>query len=243
MKIINKFVILLFCTVKWSIIFAAAIPQFFVSIDPAWVMGNPGKTQEINIEPGLGNIYLDQTGTRRSITVSPGIGLRSYQNGAFQINTALRFVPVSSMSLHGQIWQLKSPLFNDLGYQLQAKTNALLFDNMISWRHHCWQPGIILGLGVSRNTTKEFHEISLTDTAFPSLQTVNGASVSRMATELGAALDYSMEPIIFEFAYRYINAGTGQLQSFPLQNTTDVFSTGKLKYHMISLGIRAYYEV
>lgn len=245
MKIINKLIAsaLFTLVMKMPVVFATTWPAVFVSIDPALLFTNPGITQEINLYNGIGNTYIDQTKGIQSSTVSLGIGIRSYQSEQLQVNTSWRYVPVPSLPLQGQIWQLKSPLFNDLAYSFKVKSNLLLVDNIISWTRHRLQPGVILGLGMSTNTTGGYHEIPLTDSAAPSLQVVNGARTAQIAYELGAVLDYSMDRAVIELAYRYVNAGTGYLQPSQLQNTMDRLSTGQLNYRLVSIGIRAYYEL
>lgn len=237
MTIAGFFIILL----DTPIIFAAPLP-FFLSIDPALVLTSPGITQDINFTDTLGNTYINKTKGIKKDSLSVAAGVRFYSNRHWQLSTGIRYLPVNRFVLEGQIWQLKSPLFDELGYTLQVKSNLLLIDNIISWTQYAIQPGIILGLGHSYNTTDKFFEVALAESAAPSLQTANGFRKSQCAYELGAVLDYSRENAVIELAYRYINAGTGQLQAFSLQNTRDRFSTGTLYYHMISVGIRAYYE-
>ena len=225
------------------IAYASKWPELFVSIDPALLLTNPGITQEINFYDNLGNTYVDETNWKQAASVSLALGLRAYQNQNFQINTSLRYVPVADVYLNGQIWQLKSPLFNDVDYNFHVRSNLLLIDNIISWTHYHFQPGLILGLGMSTNTTSRFQEWPSIDSGAISLQQVTGSRNHQFAYEIGAVLDYSMDKAVIEFAYRYMNAGSGYFQSFSLQNTADQLSTGVLNYHMLSIGIRAYYEL
>ncbi|MCX7116058.1 MAG: hypothetical protein NTW08_09165 [Gammaproteobacteria bacterium] len=215
----------------------------FLSIDPALLLAKPGVTQAINLYNDMGNTYVNQSGWQQQGTVVLGAGLRAYQNEQVQVNSSFRYIPVSNLSLTGDIWQLNSPLFNDLAYKFQTRSDLFLVDNIISWSRYRLQPGIILGAGVSRNTTSALIEIPLVKTSAPSLQQALGSKNTPFAYEFGAALDYTMDRCLFELAYRYINAGQGYLQPFPLQNTLDRLSTGTLQYHVISLGIRAYYEI
>lgn len=246
MKIINKLICsaLFTLAVHFPVVFATTSPTVFVSIDTARLFTHPGITQDINFNNDIGNTYVNKTNQLHNNTISLGVGLRPYKNEQLQISTGLRFVPVSPLLLQGQIWQLKSPLFDDLGYSFQVKSNVLLVENIISWTRHYLQPGVILGLGMSTNTTGGFSEIPLTDSAATSLQTVNGARSTQLAYELGAALDYTIDSgAVIALAYRYINAGSGHFQPFSLQNSADRLLTGTLKYHLVSIGIRAYYEL
>ncbi len=222
---------------------ASGGPTLFLSIDPMLLFVNPGLTQDVHLNHQLGNTYIDQTGPTKKTFFSISAGLRPYHSEQLQINTGLRYIPVSSVALQGQIWQLKSPLFDDMAYHFQVKSHIFLVDNIISWTRYRLQPGVVFGLGVSANKADRFQEVPLTETAAFSLQTTKGATTTQVAYELGTVLDYSINhKSLIELAYRYIRAGTGHLQPFSLQNTTEHLSTGTLKYSVFSIGFRAYYE-
>lgn len=244
MKILNGF---LFFTTSFLFVLsttsASATRALYLSIDPAIVTAQPGVTQHINLYNDIGNTYVDSNRWRNESSLILGVGGRVFQNEHLEINTGFRFIPINDLPLEGQIWQLDSPLFNNLDYSYQVSSNLFLVDNIISWTHYHLQPGVILGLGISTNTTSSFREIPTSDTAMPSLQSTGGEKTNQLAYELGAVLDYSMQEVIFELAYRYMNGGRGYLQPFSLQNTKDQLSTGMLHYQVISLGIRAYYAL
>lgn len=244
MKILNGF--LFFTTLLFFLSFttsATATRALYLSIDPAIVVTRPGLTQHINLYNNIGNTYVDRHQWQDEATLILGIGGRVFQSEHLEINTGFRFIPIDDLPLEGQIWQLDSPLFNNLDYSYQVKSNLFFFDNIISWTHYHFQPGVILGFGISTNTTSSFQEIPTSDTTIPSLQSANGKKTTQFAYELGAVLDYSMQEVVFELAYRYMNAGRGYLQPFSLQNTQEQLSTGMLHYHVISIGIRAYYAL
>lgn len=242
MKILNGFLAILFLFLS-PLTSATSVRSLYLSIDPAVVLARPGMTQQINLYNDLGNTYVNANRWREDASLIMGIGGRVFQNDELQINTGFRFIPVSDIPLKGQIWQLNSPLFYNLDYAYHVNSNLFFWDNIISWTRYHVQPGIILGLGVASNTTSAFREIPIFSTSMPSLQTIGGKKTNQFAYELGAVLDYSMQDVIFELAYRYINAGYGYLQPFTLQNTQDQISTGILQYHLISIGIRAYYAL
>ena len=223
--------------------YAITWPDLFVSVDPALLLTQPGTTQDVTLYNNAGNTYVNKTGAKPHGTVILGVGFRAYQNENFQINTGLRFLPVADTPLNGDIWQLHSPLFNDLAYKFHVKSNLLLVDTLFSWSQYRLQPGVIIGFGRSNNTTADLREVPLSESGAPSLQQISGTNHNQFAYDLGAAFDYSVDNCNIELAYRYINAGNGVLQPFPLQNTKDSLSTGTLQYHVISLGMRAYYEL
>ena len=220
-----------------------AKPLLFFNIDPSLVLVKPGMTQNINFYNDVGNTYINSSGLKKSGTVSLALGLRSYQNKNFDTHTGIRYLPIADNVVDGQIWQLKSPLFNDIAYSYQVKSSILVIDNILSWTRYKFQPGLILGLGVAKNSTDAFQEVALENSSTISLQNLSGNTNYRFSYEIGFALDYAFDRFLVELAYRYINAGSSDFQAFPLSNTSDKLSTGTLNYNIISLGMRAYYAL
>ncbi len=242
MQLLYKWILSVFF-VMISIASHSAKPPLFLNIDPAWVLVQPGMTQNINFYDNVGNSYVNSRSLKQIGTVSLALGIRAYQDKNFDIHTGIRYLPVADNVVNGQIWQLKSPLFNDIAYSYQVRSSVLLIDNIISWTRYKFRPGFIFGIGGARNTTDGFQEVALADSATISLQNLSGKKNYQLSYELGFALDYAFDKFLVELAYRYINTGPGYFQAFPLSNTADKLSTGTLNYNVISLGMRAYYAL
>lgn len=245
MKKINGLIFAIFWAANTYLSTAFAIyrPEIFFSIDPAFIFVRPGMTQDLKLVDNIGNTYVNKSHLQQQGSVIIGLGLRAYKNQFFQLSSSLRYLPIGETSLKGDIWQLNSPLFNDLAYQFKVKSSLWLWDNIFSFSRYPIQPGIILGLGSARNTTSQMKEIPLAVSTSPSLQNVPGTTQQQFTYEVGGVIDYAIETVNIELAYRYINAGNGVLLPFPLQNTQDQLSTGALQYQILSLGIRGYYDL
>lgn len=78
----------------------------------------------------------------------------------------------------------------------------------------------------------------------PSLDHFTADSQLQFAYEVGVVLDYTYNSFLtLECAYRYLNAGHGQLGLSPLQHTSDHLSTGLIDYQTLSIGVRLYHEI
>ncbi len=235
---ISSLVPILFLTAAITPSASMASTTAFISLDAVALFSDPGHTQEVNLLNTLGNTYISKKQWQSDGSVMLGLGLRAYQRDSLNVNTSLRYLPGINMPSHGEVLQLKSPRFRNLAYTYDIASNLLLVDNIVTWTKHHLQPGLIIGVGRAANTTRNYHERSLNNHAAPALDHFSGNTMVQFAFEVGAVLDYSFNDVIIECAYRYIDAGRGQLGLSPLQNTSDHLSTGSLRYHAISLGVR-----
>ena len=133
---------------------------------------------------------------------------------------------------------------NELAYSYQIKSDVFLIENLLTATRSRLQPGILVGLGYAANRTSGFQQLPLSNTAAPSSLIFSGTKTNQFSFEFGAVLDYACyRKLTLELAYRYLNVGKGYFESSALQDTTDTLSTGTLAYHIVSLGIRAYYDL
>ena len=216
-----------------------ASPVAFVSLDAVTLLSDISHTQAINLFDTLGNTYITAHQWQHDESVLLGIGLRTYQQDGLDVNTSLRFLPMGTRAIHGDVLQLYSPRFRNLSYTYDVSTQLLLLDNIMTWTAHRLQPGLIAGLGRASNSATHYQETPLNEHAAPSLDHFSNQTRVQLAYELGAVLDYACnKDVIIEVAYRYLDAGQGQLGLSPLQNTLDHLSTGPLRYQTLSLGVR-----
>lgn len=213
-------------------------PTVFISIDSGAFFSNPNHSNDINLKDALGNIYSAKSGWQYDGNVILGFGLRTFDRHDFALNTGIRFIPNISMSGNGDVVQLRLPQFRNLAYTYEITNNFLFLDNTMTWTKHRIQPGIILGLGRAVNSALNYHETPLTSHAASSLGYFQDSKHAQFAYEVGAVLDYSMNEVVIECAYRYLNAGGAQLGLSPLQNTQEHLHTGILQYQAISIGVR-----
>lgn len=242
---INRYVIcmlVLLTNVQLASAASYTLPDFFVSLDGAWLLSQPGKTQEINLFDDLGNTYRAYPYTANNNTLIVGAGFRIYKNEWLQSNLSLRYLPMTGMTIKGEVWQLNSREFNNLVYEYTLQSHIILVENIMTWSQHHVQPGIIFGLGNTTNITSDFNETAIYDHTVAT-EYFPGARNNQFTYEVGAALDYALSNMTLECAYRYINAGAGHLGLSSIQNTTDLLSTGQLHYHSLSLGVRIYYAL
>lgn len=210
----------------------------FVAIDETMSFSAAGYSQNVNLMNTLGNTYLASPQWQHDESVMLGLGLRTYQHHDVNINTSARFLPRLNSQVHGDVLQLRSPLRDNLAYAYNITSQLLFVDNIITWTKHRLQPGFLFGLGRASNRAANYHEVALTSDAAPGLDLFSKNTRAQFALELGAVLDYSLKDVTLECAYRYIDAGQGQLGLSPAQNTMDHLSTGPIRYHTISLGVR-----
>ena len=238
-------VFVLFTCLRLSSAAASTLPEFFVSLDGAWLLSQPGQTQEINLLDDLGNTYRAFPYTANNNTLIVGVGFRIYQNEWMQSNLGLRYLPMTGMTIKGEVWQLNSPEFNNLAYEYTVQSHIILVENIVTWSHyHYFQPGIILGMGNSTNITSDFKETAIYNHTVDLTEGFPGALTNQLTYEVGAVLDYYALPnMTLECAYRYIDAGSGHLGLSPTQNTAEMLSTGPLHYHAVTLGVRIYYAL
>ncbi len=217
---------------------ALASTMAFISVDEAVFFSAPAYTQSLNLINTLGNTYLANPQWHQDDSVMLGLGLQTYQRSDLNVNTSVRYIPRVSMQSQGEVLQFRSPQMNNLGYSYDVTSQLLLVDNMLTWTKYRFQPGLIIGIGRSSNNAGNYHEVPLENHAASGLNLFTDNRRVQLAFELGAALDYTFKDVIIECAYRYIDAGQGQLGLSPDQNTFEHLSTGPLHYHMISLGVR-----
>ncbi len=223
---------------------ASQFDAVYLRVDPALLFTQPGLTQELSLYNGIGNTYVTSHEWTNEGTAFFGFGVRSFSSDAWQLNTSFSYLPVSNFPDNGQIWQLNSPLFNDLDYSYQVKSDVFLIENLLTLTQSRFQPGILLGLGYAVNKTSGFQQLPLSNTAVPSSLVFNGSQTNQFSFEFGAVLDYACyRKLTIELAYRYLNVGKGYFESSTLQDTNDALSTGTLVHHIVSLGIRAYYDL
>ena len=223
---------------------ASQFDAVYLKIDPALLFTQPGLTQQLSLYNGFGNTYVNSHKWTNEGTAFFGFGVRSFSNNAWQLNTSFSYLPVRNFPDNGQIWQLNSPLFNDLAYSYQIKSDVFLIENLLTATRSRLQPGILVGLGYSANRTSGFQQLPLSNTSAPSSLIFSGTKTNQFSFEFGAVLDYACyRKLTLELAYRYLNVGKGYFESSALQDTTDTLSTGTLAYHIVSLGIRAYYDL
>lgn len=215
----------------------------FVSVDAISLYAHPGSTQQINLIGPLGNTYVANKQSENDTTVMVGLGMRTFKNDWLQVNSSVRYIPMSGMKTEGVVWQLNSPQFDNLGYSYQIKSDMLLVDNIISYKRYNLQPGIILGVGFASNRAYDYQEWPLNNVSASSTSVFSDERTAQFAYELGVEIDYTFKKIVIESAYRFIDAGRGQLGLSPLQNTTEHLSTGELHYNTFSIGLRLYYDV
>jgi len=219
-----------------SAIFASTTA--FIAFDETVFFSAPAYTQSLNLMNTLGNTYLANHQWQQDDSVMLGLGFRAYQHHELNVNTSVRFIPRVSMQSQGDVLQLRSPQMKNLAYTYDVTSQLLLVDNILTWTKYRLQPGLIIGVGRSSNSAGNYHEVALENHAVPGLDLFSGKTRAQLAVELGAALDYTFKDVIIECAYRYIDAGQGQLGLSPDQTTVEHLSTGPLHYHMISLGVR-----
>ena len=210
----------------------------FISLDGVALLADPAHTQALNLIDTLGNTYIAKHQWQSDKSLIVGVGFRSYKRDELDVNTSLRLLPFIKMQSQGDVLQLNSPRFRNLAYTYDINSRLLFVDNIVRWTKHRLRPGLIVGLGGASNTASHYHETPLSAHATPSLDHFTGQTQLQLAYELGAVLDYAFQDVIIECAYRYIDAGQGQLGLSPLQNTQMHLLTGPLRYHAISLGVR-----
>lgn len=223
---------------------AFAFPAVFISLDEVTLFAKPGQTQAINLLNTLGNTYVLKEQWQYDESVILGAGIKTYQQHDIEINTSVRYLPEVSMHIQGDVLQLNSELFRNLAYSYNITSSFWLADNTITWTKHRLQPGIILGVGAAINTASSYHERPLNNHSAPSFAPFSNNNSTEFAYELGAVLDYSFnQHLVFECAYRTLNARAASLGLSSLQNTNNHLSTGPLNYNAISLGVRFYHDV
>lgn len=221
----------------------ASAVQPFLSVDAATLWANPAYSQRLNLYNTLGNTYIANKPWRNNNTLILGLGLRTLHRDPVQLNTSLRFLPMTGMPLSGEVMQLHSPQFRNLAYHYDVHSTVLLVDNILTWNKHRLQPGLIAGLGGASNTAGNYQEVPLNNHAASALDNFKSGHRTQWAYELGAVLDYAFKDVVFECAYRFIDAGRGQLGLNPLQSTSERLSTGPLHYQTLSLGVRFYHAL
>lgn len=244
----RKFLIFLMLIFLWlnPLCLRAAPPLYFISYDLGPLYTNLGTTQSLNLLNNLGNTYIaTRCWQNNGGTFMFGIGKQWYNNIKLHltINSSLRYLQTSDIAFGGNVWQLHSAQLNNLSYNYQTKTQLFLFDNLISWTQHSFQPGLIVGVGLSTNSAYNYHETPLNNRAAGMLQPFSNNSTTKFAYDLGLALDYQLKGAVLELAYRFIDAGDAHLGVTPLQNTPDRLGTGNLYYNYISFGGRFYYAL
>lgn len=237
------FVFAFFSGIRLSSATTLLSPDIFISLDGAWLFSQPGQTQQINLFDELGNTYLAFPDTLNNNTLLVGLGVRLYQNEWMQSNLSLRYLPMTGMTVQGEVWQLNSPEFNNFNYDYTIQSDILLIENTMTWSRHRVQPGIILGVGNATNTTSAYHEVPTQNHSINLSEGFPGETSNQFTYEVGAVLDYTFPRMTLECAYRYIHAGSGHLGLSPTQDTTETLSTGPLQYHAVTLGVRIYYAL
>lgn len=222
---------------------AFAFPTTFISIDAATLFTQPGHSQALTLLNTLGNTYVLKNEWQHDESVILGVGIKTYQHHDIEINTSARYLPQVAMPIQGDILQLHEDRFRNLAYRYNITSSFWLGDNTITWTKHRLQPGIILGVGAALNTASTYHEQALNTHSAPSLAPFSNNKTTQFAYELGAVLDYSIDSLVFECAYRTLNAGEAPLGLSSLQNTNNHLSTGPLHYNALSLGVRFYHDV
>lgn len=240
MNISSFLKVIIICLVSTS---SAAKIQPFFSLDAGAWWAYPGYSQAINLFDNLGNTYLGNKQWKNNGTIILGVGLRTMNQTALQMNTSLRFLPMMGMSLSGEVQQLNSPQFQNLAYRYDVHSTLLLLDHIVTWNKHRLQPGLIAGIGAASNKTGQYIETPLNNYSASSEDHFYNGQRTHWAYELGAVLDYTFADVVFECAYRFIDAGRGQLGLNPSQNTPDHLSTGPLQYQTLSLGVRFYHAL
>jgi opacity protein-like surface antigen len=214
----------------------------FLSLDAAQIYTAPGANQELNIFSNLGNTYVAAQNLESILAVMVGLGATTYQQKNVLFNTSLRYLPINNIPVSGKIWELNSPLFENLAYTYRVRSEILLLENAFTWSHYSVQPSLILGLGRVVNRVSKYKEYPLSDTAAVSLNSFTDAKTIQLGYEVGAGLDYPIKNAVIELAYRFIGAGVARFGQSKQQTTTDRLSTGQIQYHTISLGMRFYYD-
>lgn len=218
---------------------AIAAPIGFISMDALESWANTSHNQQVTLSGTLGNTYLGHSYRQNASSGMFGIGLRTYQNHNINVNTSLRFITPINTTSSGDILQLNSPKFHNLSYNYDTSSTIFLTDNLLTWTQHRLQPGFILGLGGASNATSHYKEHPLNNHSSTGLDHFSENTKTQLAYELGAVLDYAFNNnIIFECAYRYINAGHGQMGLSTTQTTSEHLLTAPLQYHTISIGVR-----
>jgi hypothetical protein len=220
----------------------ATLPPIFASIDAALLFSSLGLTQDVNLVGSVGNRYVATNNNKTAATAIFGLGARTYENDWLVFNTSVRYIPFPQTELNGNVWQLKSPRFNNLAYTYKLQSDVFFAENIASWARHVFQPGLILGLGRASNKAGGYQATMLNNRAASALELFGNAKRVQLAYEVGAALDYSHKEVVVELAYRFIDLGQGKLQASSLQSTQDIFSTGPIRYQVLSLGARVYYD-
>lgn len=221
---------------------AMALPPAFMSIDATTVLAQPAHTQALHLVGSLGNTYEGIQQWQHDESVILGLGFESYKGHSLDMNTSVRYLPQISMPSHGEVLQLNQPQFRNLAYSYTIKNDLIFLDHTTTWTKHRLQPGFILGLGAALTTTENYHETPLNAHSSPSLDHFKESYTTQFVYEIGAVLDYKLDDIVIEAAYRLLNAGHAQLGLSPLQNTTEHLFTGPLRYNAVSLGVRYHHE-
>jgi hypothetical protein len=233
--------VLILCMTVCQLSWAGTLP-IFASVDAATFYTRLGITQHLNLFDNLGNTYLASKRWDNNTTFLVGVGARTYQSTHVHVDTSIRYLPTPYTELTGQIWQLNTSAFHNLSYAYQSKSDVLLLENAIALTRTIIQPSLIFGIGRAVNTSRDYQSIPLNNQAAPALGLFKAAKTTQLAYEVGAALDYPCQQTVIELAYRFMNAGQGYLGVAPQQNTADTLSTGQIQYHILSLGVRLYYD-
>jgi hypothetical protein len=221
---------------------AFAFPTAFISVDAATLFAEPGHTQAVALLNTLGNTYVLNDQWQHDESIILGMGITTYQHHDIEINTSARYIAQVIMPIQGDVLQLHAERFRNLTYRYDVASSFWLSDNTITWTKHRLQPGIILGVGAALNKASNYHEKALNKHSAPSFSPFANRHTTQLAYEIGAVLDYSIQAVVFECAYRYLNAGEALLGLSSLQNTENHLSTGPLHYNVISLGVRIHYD-
>lgn len=204
---------------------------------------NMGQTQNVTLSPGVVNQYQTDNPSRYAAIVGLGAQKTVKEWNAKSALSAGFEALYLNDEADGLIRPLinVSPNFDQLNYSfsinsllLLAKATATRQDLFKSWGGY-----IDAGLGVSFNGFSNYREITPAgSTAIPMASPFHRRSSEELAFSVGVGISHKVaNRSQVSIGYRYLYAGTGDLGTSSVQNSTQHLSYKDLGYQLLTLTV------
>lgn len=210
----------------------SSLPAFAFNLD-AYISGGATMPRLVNnanvhVFDDLSNRYVTrrQTDTRGMWGGGAAIRFAVPSTSAFDLSVGVAGYAMDFGTIQGTKYPSANlGDFDPLHYAFKTNSTVGLVEGRFAYTAFAWQPYVVAGLGVAKNTLENYTETPM-GTAVPG-QLFQRGRLNHSAIEAGFGIkhtlltDQSGKTIALALDYRYFNTGSGHLGAFDEQTTRD----------------------
>jgi len=228
--------------------------EAFISAGGAF--SNLSNDETLRINSFVVNRYATNTNSQIEPLTGLGIGyvfndIYEIDNRPFDLNLNLSAYYLNFDKVKGTEYPfVNAGSFDTLNYQFSADSTFIMIEPRLLYTINCWQPYLLLGIGVSSNRLDSYNEEPTNSAggAAPVPIMFGGHTMNAFAYEAGFGVqrqifaDQTNKLYYFlSLDYRYINLGEGQLANFPAKTSGSHLTVSQLDTQSIMLSLRVHF--